>query len=338
MRYITVKNLSVGMTLGRDLLDEKGNILLRAGNCITKVVFDRIILLGIQGLYIEDEISKDIVVEDLIDSTLRYNAMKALMNNNIPLAIVYAKKIVNELKKKDSLQVNLIDIKNNENYTYKHCVSTCVYSVIVGLSLGMNEDQLSHLAVAAMLHDIGKFKLPISLLHKEGPFTPKEYNEIKNHAKFSYDESQKYNEISSISRNAILYHHENVNGTGYFSLPADKQTVYVKILHLVDVYDAMNSKRKYRESHTPQESIEFIMGNSDILFDKEIVNIFTQKFPIYPIGLTVSLSNGEKAVIVTNEHNSLRPIIRLLNKKKNYPLIDLSDNKDYFNVTITGIV
>ena len=123
-----------------------------------------------------------------------------------------------------------------------------------------------------------------------------------------------------------------------YYIPADKQTVYVKILHLVDVYDAMNSKRKYRESHTPQESIEFIMGNSDILFDKEIVNIFTQKFPIYPIGLTVSLSNGEKAVIVTNEHNSLRPIIRLLNKKKNYPLIDLSDNKDYFNVTITGIV
>lgn len=337
MRYEKIENLQAGVTIARPLLDEKGNILLKEGNILSQVVFNRVEKMGVQGMYIQDEISKDVFVEDLIDSSLRLKAIKCLINHDINGAIDCAKQIVDELKRKDSLQVNLIDIKNNENYTYKHSVAVCVYAIIVGLSLGLNESQLDDLAIAAMLHDIGKFKLPKELLHKKEKLNTKEYEMMKNHPKFAYEELQQYHDVTSIVRNAVLYHHENVDGTGYYGLSSDKQTIYTKIIHVVDVFDALTSIRKYREAFSPQEAIEYIMGNANKMFDMQIVNIFAQKFPVYPIGLTVRLSNGEKAIVVTNEHNNLRPIIRLFNEKLNNPLIDLSDNPNYLNVIIQGL-
>mgnify|MGYP003290344643 CR=1 FL=1 len=337
MRYEKISSLQAGITIARPLLDEKGNILLREGNVLSPTVFKRVVNMGVQGLYIQDEISEDVFVEDLIDYSLKLKSIKCLMNHDISGAITCAKQIVDELKRKDSLQVNLIDIKNNENYTYKHSVAVCVYSIIIGLSLGLTETQLDDLAVAAMLHDIGKFKLPMELLHKTTKLTASEYEMMQKHPRLAYEELQQYHEVTSVVRNTVLYHHENVDGTGYYGVSADKLTVYAKIIHIADVFDALTSIRKYRDAFSPQEAIEYIMGNAGKQFDMDIVNVFTQKFPIYPIGLTVRLSNGEKAVVVTNEHNSLRPIIRLFNEKLNNPLIDLSDNKNYFNVTIQGL-
>lgn len=338
MRYSRIENLKAGVTIARPILDEKGNVLLREGNTLSPTVFNRIKNMEIQGLYIQDEVSKDIFVEDLIEYSLRLKAIKSLVDHNIHASIECAKQIVDELKKKESLQVNLIDIKNNENYTFKHSVAVCVYSIIIGLSVGLNETQLDDLAVAAILHDIGKFKLPIELLHKKEKLNHIEYEMIKKHPRLAYEELQQYHEVTSVVRNTVLYHHENADASGYYGVPADKQTIYTKIIHVADVFDALTSIRKYRKAFSPQEAIEYIMGNSGNMFDTEIVDIFTQKFPVYPIGLTVQLSNGEKAVIVTNEHNSLRPIIRLFSEKLNNPLIDLSDNKDYFNVTIQNVV
>lgn len=334
MRYLTVKNLQPGMIVARPLLDEKGSILLNRGNKLSPMIFSRIQTLEIQGLYIEDEISEGITVEDLIAPDLKRNAIKALMDNNIVKAVKLAKEVVQDLKRQDSLKVNLIDIKNNKNYTYKHCVSTCIYSVIVGLALKMTEEQLEHLAVAAILHDIGKFGIDESVLHKKGKLIPKEMEMMKAHPRIAYEKLSTVPEISSVSRNAILYHHENVDGSGYYNLPKEKQTVYTRILHVVDVYDALCSERKYREAYSPSEAIEYMMGNVDKMFDRTVVKAFVYKFPLYPVGLTVRLSNGEHAVVYSNEINSLRPVVRLFDGR----LIDLSTDPDYRSITIFGLV
>lgn len=334
MRYLTVKNLRPGMVVARPFLDEKGNILLNKGNKITSTVFSRIQTLEIQGLYIEDEISEGIFVEDLIGPELKINAVKALMDRDILKAIQLAKEVVKDLKRQDSLKVNLIDIKNNKNYTYKHCVSTCIYSVVIGLAFKMTEEQLENLAVAAMLHDIGKFGVEEKILHKRGKLTPEEMELMKAHPRNAYEMLSAIPEISSVSRNAILYHHENVDGSGYYKLPKDKQTAYTKILHVVDVYDALCSERKYREAYSPSEAIEYIMGNADKMFDPIVVKALAYSFPLYPVGLTLRLSNGEEAVVYSNEINSMRPVIRIMDGR----LIDLSTDPDYRSITIFGIV
>lgn len=333
MRYVTIKNIKPGMIVARPLSDEKGNVLINSGNKLSPTIYNRIQSMEIQGLYIEDEISRGIEIENLISPELKRNAMKALMNNDINTAISYAHEIVNDLKRKESLQVNIIDIKNNKNYTYKHCVSSCIYAVIVGLAMGLTEDQLKNLAVAAMLHDIGKFDLPEKLLHKKGKYTADEMQEMRKHPRLAYEKLSSYHNISSVSRNAILYHHENVDGTGYEGVRGDKQTIIGKILHCVDVYDSLTSIRKHREAFSPSEAIEYIMGNVDKMFDKDVVAAFTSKFPLYPIGSTIRLSNNEQAIVYSNEVNNIRPVIRTMQDT----LIDLSTDIGYRNVIIVGL-
>ena len=334
MRYLTVKNLKPGMVVARPLLDEKGNMLLNKGNKISPTVFNRIQTMEVQGLYIEDEISEGIVVENLIDPDLKINAVKALMDNDISKAMLLAKEVVKDLKRQESLKVNLIDIKNNKNYTYKHCVATCIYAVIIGLSFRMTEEQLENLAIAAMLHDIGKFSIDEAVLHKRGKFTEKDMEAMKAHPKNAYETLSLIPEISSVSRNAILYHHENVDGSGYYNVPKDKQTAYTRILHVVDVYDALCSERKYRAAYSPSEAIEYIMGNADKMFDPIVVKALAHSFPLYPVGLTLKLSNGEEAIVYSNEINSMRPVIRTMDGK----LVDLSTDPVYRSITIYGIV
>ena len=333
MRYIRIQNIKPGMKLARPLLDEQGNILLNHGATISPLTFNRIHTMEIQGLYIDDEISVGIEIEDLIDSVLKRVALSDLMNKRYDKVLKFAYTVVDDLKRKQSLQVNIIDIKNNKNYIYKHCVSCCIYSVVVGIAMGLTEEYLKSLAVAAIMHDIGKFDMPTELLSKKKTLTDAEKEIVKQHAQKGYDILTEMPEVSSVSRNAVLYHHENVDGTGYFGIPAERQTIVTKILHLVDVYDALTSIRQFREAFTPSEAIEYIMGNTGTMFDKEVVAAFTSKFPLYPIGSTIRLSNNEQGIVYSNEINNIRPVIRTLEGT----LIDLSTDISYRNVIIVGL-
>ena len=333
MRYLTIKNVKPGMKLARPVRDEKGNVLLNKGNSLSENIYNRLEKMEIQGLYIDDEYGRGIEIEELIAPDLKVKAMKALMANDYKSAISYAHDIVDDLKYNKTMQVNLIDLKNNENYTYKHCVSCCIYSVVIGVAMGLSEEQLKNLAVAAMLHDIGKFDIPKEILHKKGQFTDEEMKIMKKHPRIAYEKMSQIPETSSVSRNAILYHHENVDGSGYYGLEEDKQTIVAKILHVADVYDALTSLRKYREAYSPSEAIEFIMGNAGKMFDTEVVTAFTKKFPLYPVGATVRLSNNEQAIIYSNYINNMRPVIRTMQDV----LIDLSTDVKYRSITIAGL-
>ena len=337
MRYMTLKNIKVGMQMAKPLIDENGNILLKAGNQVSSAVLNRIQSMDVQGLYINDEISNGIEVEDLIRYNLKSDAFKALISKNIKQSIVLAKEIVEDLRKSDSSQVNLIDIKNNKNFPQKHCVSVCIYSVIIGMAMKLNVEQLNNLAVAAMLHDIAKFDLPDKLLYKPAPLSPAEQKIMKELPKVSYEKLSLFTEISSQTRHAILLHHENEDGSGYpFGKKGNEIHLLAKIVHVANSFDSLISPTFKTPTSIP-DAVEYIMGAAGTIFNKEVVDAFVSKFALYPVGTQVKLSNGEVGIIASNEHNNLRPVIRLLNEKLNYPLIDLSDNKSYLNVTILGI-
>ena len=127
-----------------------------------------------------------------------------------------------------------------------------------------------------------------------------------------------------------IYHHENVDGSGYPEGITDEElTIYARILHVADVYDALISKRPYKDGYSPYEACEYLMGGCGIMFDAEVVAVLLKYVPLYPKGMAVNLSDGRKGVVYENsgEHN-LRPVIRLTD----YRLLDLLDSK---NLSIT---
>lgn len=334
MQYLRIENLTSGMQLAKPIVGEDGRLLVGAGRSISETILNRMKSMGFQGAYIDTPGFEDIVIEDVITDGLRAEAFEALYQGDIPRCAAIAKKMVQEIKYRETLNLDLLDIKNNKNYEYKHCVSVAVFAIVLGVGCGLNEEQLDNLAVAGLLHDVGKFEIKKKVLRAKHVYNDKEMDEMKKHPMYGYEMLQTYPSISSVSRNSILFHHENIDGTGYYGVAGEKLGVFPRILRVADTYDALTAGRQHREAFTPAYAIEYIMGNVETLFDKNIVETFVRQFPFYPTGFTLKLSNGEVVVVISNEGNSMRPKVRRMDRTN----IDLATDSDYRSVLIETIM
>ena len=227
----------------------------------------------------------------------------------------------------------MTDLRECDDYTYAHSVNVALYCAIIGLSMGMDEKALEELAFAGLLHDLGKMAIPSEILNKEGRLTQEEYQIMKSHAKLSYDVLKERWDVTPNVKVAVLYHHENVDGSGYpTGITGDEMTLYTKIIHVADVFDALLSKRPYKEPYSAYEVSEYMMGACGIMFDTTVVTALLKHVPLYPKGTEMIMSDGRHCIIVENKdlHN-LRPIIRLMDGTT----IDLTD-KEYLNITLVA--
>ncbi len=332
MRYVKKEHLQKDMVIVYTLYDSVDNVLLKANKKLTPTYIKRIQQMDIVGLYVyeDNEIQNH---EPIISEKTRLKAIKSLKKLNIDDCIYIANNIVEEIKSNESIIIETMQLCSYDNYTYAHSVDVDIYSVILGVGLGYTDDELKKLSQAALLHDIGKTCLPIEILNKPGKLTEDEYREVQQHCQYGYNLLKNNNDISSVTRNAILSHHENENGTGYpRQLSADKIHKFAKIIHIADVYDALTTKRVYKEAMNPADALEYIMSQAGMMFDKEMVAIFMQYIAPYPLGVTVELSNGKEAIVVKNNNSMLsRPQVRLYDGT----LIDLMERLD---VTITKLL
>ena len=149
---------------------------------------------------------------------------------------------------------------------------------------------------------------------------------MKKHPMYGYNMLRDNYDVSSVARNAILSHHENEDGSGYpRALTGDKIHLFAKIIHVADVYDALTTKRVYKDAMNPADALEYLMGNAERMFDKELVATFLEYVAPYPLGVQVELSNGQKALVVKNNRNMLsRPVVRLNSGAK----VDLMEHLD----------
>jgi len=226
-----------------------------------------------------------------------------------------------------------INISTYDNYTYTHSVNVDILSVILGVACGLRDDELKKLSQAALLHDIGKTCVPIEIINKPGRLTEEEYAEVKKHPYYGYNMLRDNFDVSSVARNAILSHHENEDGSGYpRALAGDKIHLFAKIIHVADVYDALTTKRVYKDAMNPADALEYLMGNSERMFDKDLVATFLEYVAPYPLGVQVELSNGQKALVVKNNRSMLsRPVVRLNSGAK----VDLMEHLD---ITIVRMI
>ena len=333
MRYINIEKVESGMVLAKEVFDDDGRVLLAANTILTKEYIIRLSIRGYQGVYIEDELSGGIRIGEVISIELRNEGAKAVKEGNIDSLKSIAKDIVSQLLEKDkSISLDIKDLRTYDNYTYKHSVNVAVISTIIGIYLSYDEESLYELCLAALMHDIGKTKIDPGIINKPGRLSMMEYRIVQEHARYSYDILDENYLISARTKQAVLHHHENEDGTGYPDrLVGDEIPPYAKIIHVADVYDALTSKRPYKKPYALSEAIEYLMGGSNVLFDRKAVEAFLEAVPVYAKGIDVLMTNGERAIVVSNTSNPLRPIVRLVDSGKD---IDLSNDKDYISVTI----
>jgi len=326
MRFVPTSCVREGMILGKDLYNNIGDLMLAKGIVLTAEYIKAIKNLKYNGIYIDDDISKDIPVINIISEKVRVDAIGAIKNifthvekgNSIDIKHIEAtmeqvKRIVDQLFNNKELMVNMVDIKVFDDYTYYHSVNVAVLSIILGIALGMKEEDLCNLGYAAIFHDIGKVFIDKDILNKPGSLTEEEYELIKSHSTFGYEYLKKGNKVPIESYVGVLDHHERYGGGGYPSgIKEDLISYFGRIIAVADAYDALTSDRPYREALLPSEAMEYVMGSVSTLFDPDIVKVFVRKIAPYPIGTCVRLSNGMVGIVVENyEDLCMRPLIRV---------------------------
>lgn len=332
MRYVSIDDAKPGMCLAYDLYDSQGRTVIGGGSELTENYISRLKDFGFAAVYIDDEISKDIEIENVIPPELRQAGEQSVKNCDVDRIAEVAKEIVATIIADGLVSLDMADLRSYDDYTYAHSVNVAVLCCALGIGLEMSERDLENLTTTALLHDLGKLTIPKEILNKPGRLTQEEYALIKTHPIKSYELLADSYNISAHVKQAVLLHHENYDGSGYpHGLYGDEQSIFVRVLHVCDVYDALTSKRPYKDGYCPSEAAEYLMGACGIMFDRYVVEKFLQIVPLYPKGTEVNLSDGSKAIVVENsgKHN-LRPIVREINTGKD---IDLADRTNY-SITI----
>jgi putative nucleotidyltransferase with HDIG domain len=153
--------------------------------------------------------------------------------------------------KKTSLREWLGVVGRHHNHSYRHCLFVTGFAVAFAQHLGMREDDQRRLARAALLHDVGKAYIPLSILDKPGKLTDAEMDHMREHPRLGYEALADEGSFPPEMLDVVLHHHEFLDGSGYpHGLTADRISDIVRLTTIVDIHAALVEKRSYRMPFT----------------------------------------------------------------------------------------
>jgi len=225
--------------------------------------------------------------------------------------------LVSILRNKNALS-GLRMLRKTDEYLYSHSINVCTMMVSFGKYLGFDPQLLREIGIGSLLHDIGTMKIPSAILNKKSKLSEEEYNEVKKHVQYGrkiLEETEGVNETSIIT---AYQHHERLDGSGYPNgLNGDKISYAGQAIAIIDVYDALTTKKCYRRKIPPTQALEMIYEWSGTQFNRELVQKFIRCIGIYPVGSLVRLKSGLIGVVVNHsEENLLQPAVRVIYNKK----------------------
>jgi putative nucleotidyltransferase with HDIG domain len=234
----------------------------------------------------------------------------------------HATRVVDSVIKNENALVWLTQLKNRDEYTVQHSINVCVLSVLFGHHLGLGQHDLRELGFGALLHDIGKMRIPQHILNKLDKLTDDEMELMKQHPEFGYQILKSASNVSESAIDIARSHHERIDGSGYpRKMAGDSISLFSKLVSIVDVYDAITSDRVYHMGISPHEALNLMYGWAPRSFNGELLQEFIRCLGIYPIGSIVELDSGEVGVVMTvNRTRLMRPVLTLVLDREKKPL------------------
>ncbi|WP_341805046.1 HD-GYP domain-containing protein [Paenibacillus turpanensis] len=327
---------------------------------LTEKLISRLQHHGISYVYILDGLTDDIVVPDLLSEETRRRATREIRNAFRKTMEEAGRKrpihhqpslgktfrevlniIVDDLTANKDAMIMLTNMSITDNYLYQHSLNVCIYSTMLGTAYGYTRDELTTLGLGALLHDIGKTHIPLEILAKPGRLTDEEMLVMRSHAEIGFRLLKDEPNIPLLSAHCALQHHERIDGSGYpRGIGGTEIHDYAKWIGLVDSYDAMTTARVYKSAMLPHQALDILYSGAGTMYDLDKLTLFRDKIAIYPLGLEVKLSTGERGVVVdVNSASPQRPILRMVtdeqgNEIKQVYEVDLSKRLD---LSIVGI-
>ena len=229
----------------------------------------------------------------------------------------------------------LARMQEKDEYTGAHSLETSIWALVFGRHLGLDRESLAALGLGALLLDVGKTKLPETLLEKQGPITEDERLIFNQHVGHSLEIIRKAKGSDRRIIDMVATHHERYDGSGYpRGWKGNQIPVFGRIAGIVDSYAAMTNDRPYAKAMSSYDAMREFKANSDKLFQSEMVEQFIQAIGIFPTGTLVELNTGEVGIVLKEfSANRLRPELALIldaqkNRLEKFRVLDLSKQRD----------
>ena len=358
IRIVPIRKIKIGSRVLCDIYSKNGSIMLRRGNIMTEAIMEKLESVGVNRVLVEagtveleddeprrtplynDSLPTDNIAQYRDDFLLKKEfeqGKNALLDKDIDGAQDVAKGIAGKIQTSNSIKKELDELKYGTEGVITHSLNTAVLAGAIGIENGFAPKDIEQLVIGGMLHDIGKLYIDPEILNKKGRLTEKEYEIMKTHAEEGYKKLCDNKGVTQKVRFMAFQHHENNDGTGYPKRLKGEQILWeARILHVVDVYEAMTAKRCYKDHLLPGDVMEFVMGKYSTMFDIKAMDMFLRTIPAYRKGDLVRLSDGTRCqVLESNPINSLRPLVVDLGSMK---VIDLYSDREYLSKTVTELI
>ena len=357
MKRVKTKDLIPGYVLAEDVYSYNGQMILTNGTVLTDKIITRLEFYSIMSVRVEDEMqevpqeeilpapelkepphseiikqSKDFVdFKNTFDETL--TDFKSSINNIVELnspintdeLLSNTKSLISQAHNSSYSTMDMLhNMRQYDDLTFAHSMNVSLICNVFGGWLKMSPEEIDLLTLCGMLHDLGKLKIPDSIIKKPEKLTTDEYQLVKTHTVEGYH-ILKAQGVNAHIANSALMHHEKCDGSGYpLGLTADRIDTYAKIVGIVDVYDAMTSARIYRGPMCPFRVIELYENEGLQKYDAHFILTFLENVSNTYLHYTVQLSDGRAGKIIFINKNALsKPIVQCGDE-----MVDLSKEKD----------
>jgi putative nucleotidyltransferase with HDIG domain len=207
--------------------------------------------------------------------------------------------------------LHVMNIKTIDDTVYYHTLNVAILSLALAKEYGLDPKEMRPLGLGALFHDIGKEKIPKTIVHKRGPLTPPELKLLQLHPRYGVEMMTAVADFPRAALQVIHQHHEANDSKGYpDGLASQDISFLAKVTAIANYYDNLCNRLDPKDSLTPHESLSLMFGKRRDRFDHSLLNLFISCLGIYPPGTIVELNNGIIGMVVSiNAGKPLQPIV-----------------------------
>lgn len=240
-------------------------------------------------------------------------------------------KMVESILAKGDVMIHAMSDKLGDD-VYFHALNVTVLSLILAKAIGIQEEEIQHLGMGAMFHDIGKVEIPDKILRKIEPLTKPEQSFFELHCEYGFDLANKVG-LSKQAAEIVMNHHECVDGSGYpGKFKAEKISALCKVVSIVNIYDNLCNPVCLADALTPHEALSQMFALKRSKFDAAALKAFIHCLGVYPPGSVVQLSNEMTGMVVSvNSAKPLKPDVLVYDPdipKEEAVIVSLEHEKD----------
>jgi putative nucleotidyltransferase with HDIG domain len=207
----------------------------------------------------------------------------------------------------------ILAVKLYENLTYCHSVNVATLSLLIARQVGFDERTVAAIGEAALLHDIGKTRIPLDVIRKPGALDKRERALMESHTTFGAEILVEVDGLRPLTPTVALEHHRGVKGSGYPELGERVPHFMSQLVSVADIYEAITGARTYQAPGQPEQACLVLARLAGGKLNSALVKAFVAAVTFFPIGSVVRTSRDETGVVVaTNAAEPLHPTVALV--------------------------